>query len=305
MKVVNKKRPSIVISITTILSMVYIIGVTQTSTLFRENKNEPVTAEETAGNLLNEDPWTEINKIADKYINNNQLSISGNIKLYEYETSKIIEEQKFSYVRSGDNMAYSIGSVEMAADKEYSVVVDNTQKIMAITKLENNPLAEKAFDIEKLKKLMSEQKASAKVLQNKDQNIIVVDNINYDDIASYKLYYSPKSYQVIKIVLVMSSPFQLDDNDKPTVSNDINKSDKQNTDTGIDTSAVDQLLIPGVNLYTVEINYANEKVYQENTDHVKRYVVFRNKNIYTTEQYKNYELLNQITKHSAASDEGE
>ncbi len=309
MKGAKKSKGILIITVTAILSLLYIIGVTQSTTLHPDNKNENVITKDDSseGQLSNEDPWTEINKIAKKYMNNNQLSISGNIKLYQYETSKLIEEQKFSYTKSGENMAYSIGSIETAVDKEYSVVVDNTEKIIAVTPLQDNAVPEKVFDIEKLKKLMSEHKATAKVLKNKDQRIIVVENINYDDIANYKLYYSAETYQVIKIVLEMSTPLYLGDITPSAEANDniIKKDEAANDiDTPIDTLSIDQSLVQDLNDYIVEINYTTEKVYHANTDLVKKIVVIRNKNIYTTEQYKGYELVNQLTQNSASADEG-
>lgn len=307
----RKKWLRIVMSVA-ILTCLYFIGITRNSNKFQidkkatlpENTVDASSAEE--GTLTNDDPWTEMNKIAERYLNNNLLSLSGNIKLYDYESSKLIEEQKFSYSKSAKFWLYTLGSIETAANDKYTVAVDHSENVVAVSKTRNLSASIQAFDIEKLKKLLSDNEASARVLQNGNQKILVVNNIIYEDIANYKIYYDPDTYRVSKIIMEMSTTddFNPDDSDADSAkSAGENKTENDEVSDEAETNTQSQQMdsltenaIPGIqfNDYTVEINYVQEKQLPPTAnDPVKKYVTIKDKMIMLTDQFKNYELINQ------------
>lgn len=197
-----------------ILVLITTIAVTQV----RKNNHEKVEAPveqvsvtneedsvEIIGTPTNDDPWKEIEKLANAYYDKQGISYRGTIKVIDDNdnTEKVIEEQDFEYSILDKNYHYRLGSMEFVNKKNYLLAVDHANKIITMSSQIEAGKESKLFDLRTFKNLLTKQKANVRVTQYNDEKIITVDNISDPDIQGYRIYYSPQTYRVHKMLIGM------------------------------------------------------------------------------------------------------
>lgn len=209
----------------TLLVLVATVAVTQV----RKNADQPTPTpvEQAAGTAneedsveiigtpTNDDPWKEIEKLANAYYDKQGISYKGTIKVIDDNdnTEKVIEEQEFEYSILDKNYHYRLANMEFVHKKNYLLAVDHTNKIITMSPHGEVGKGNKLFDLRTFKKLLTQQKADVRVTQYNDEKIITVDNISDPDIQGYRIHYSPKTYKVHKMLIGMLrlSPLELDE----------------------------------------------------------------------------------------------
>ena len=197
-----------------ILVLITTVAVTQVRKNSPEKIEAPVeqvnvTSEadivEIIGTPTNDDPWKEIEKLANAYYDKQGISYRGTIKVIDDNdnTEKVIEEQDFEYSILDKNYHYRLGSMEFVNKKNYLLAVDHTNKIITMSSQVQAGKESKLFDLRTFKNLLTKQKANIRVTQYNDEKIITIDNISDPDIQGYRIYYSPQTYRVHKMLIGM------------------------------------------------------------------------------------------------------
>lgn len=160
---------------------------------------------EIIGTPTNDDPWKEIEKLANAYYDKQGISYRGTIKVIDDNDNaeKVIEEQDFEYSILDKNYHYRLGSMEFVNKKNYLLAVDHANKIITMSSQVEAGKESKLFDLRTFKNLLTKQKANVRVTQYNDEKIITIDNISDPDIQGYRIYYSPQTYRVHKMLIGM------------------------------------------------------------------------------------------------------
>jgi len=102
--------------------------------------------------------------------------------------------------------------------KNYLVAVDHINRTIAVSPQQATEKPNKLFDIQEFKKIMLKQKVNARITQSGEEKILTIDNITDPNIQGYRIYYSPVTYRIHKMLIGMARQNQLeenDDDDKP------------------------------------------------------------------------------------------
>jgi len=256
------------------------------------------------GQPTGDDPWKEMEKLITAYYEKNGISYSGTVKLIDDngDKEKIIEEQPFSYSFSNNEYCYSYGKMDVIDKKNFIMIVDHTNKLVALSPKSLNK-KEDFFNIRQFKKLMVEQKVTAKVTQLGDEKILTIENIQDPMIQGYRIYYSPINHKITKMLIGMLrlSPLEdengeINENDKSDNS-DNNISNRQADNQGQEKNNADDE--PEVNgyYYYVEIIYSTAKpltMDQQGFNPENKYIRFVNGKVELAKEYQDYELSNSI-----------
>jgi hypothetical protein len=101
--------------------------------------------------------------------------------------------------------------MEVVNKKNMLVAIDNENKTISIAKNVVMHTNNKMFDLRAFKKIMEKGKAHALVTQVGNEKVLTIDNINDPDIQGYRIYYSPETYRVSKMLIGMARLTPLED----------------------------------------------------------------------------------------------
>jgi len=202
-----------------------------------------------------------------------------------------LEENPFEYSFFNNEYCYRFGPLEVVNKKSYTVIVNHDDKIVAVVpkmaeKIKNKDL----FSLAGFKKIIEEQKANIKVTRAGNEKILTLDSIQDPDIQGYRIYYSPQTYQVRKMLIGMVRLTPLDEgSESGQKSNDEKKKEKakegeENEDEGIDTY-----------YYFVEINYQLIKplsLHAGEFNPENKFVKINGNQIGLTREFEKYRLFN-------------
>lgn len=169
---------------------------------------------EVIGTPTGENPWKEMANLIKEYYNRKGIRYSGTIKVIDdnQPIEKVIEEQPFEYSIINGLYYYRLGPMELVCKKNFLLSVDNDNKTISFSKnVIFHTGGHKVFDVRTLKKLLQKGGAHAQVTQNGDEKILTIDHIADPNIQGYRIYYSPQTYKVHKILIGMLRLNSLDD----------------------------------------------------------------------------------------------
>jgi hypothetical protein len=270
----------------------------------KEKKEKIETGKEEAEDIgvpTDDDPWNEMDQLVKAYYNTDGVSYTGIIKLIDDngDKEKIIEQHSFEYTQYKSSYYYRLASMEFVNKENMLVAVDTVNKTIAISPVLVQKEKSKAplFGIEEFKKIMEEQKADAKVTQLGNQKILTIDNIQDPSIQGYRIYYSPSTYRISKMLIGMLRLSPLDDGDESVIveNTENNKKEVSADDDNTKESANEDE--PEIDTYTyyMEIIYTDTKSLSlQGKDFAPESKFFKmNKGqIELMPAYKDYELLN-------------
>ncbi|MBS1738303.1 MAG: hypothetical protein JSS98_17105 [Bacteroidetes bacterium] len=290
-------RPVWIFSIAIILLLIY-AEVTQAERK-KNNRIDAVSQNKDTANYedsvqigtpTSDSPWEEMNKLVKAYSDKNGVGYNGTMKLLDDngENEKVIENDEFEFDLLGNEYYYKLGSIEVVNKKEFVIVVDNSDKSISISYRENQGDKKSFFDIVKFQKLMEERKANARVTELGSDKILTIDHIEDPQIQGYRIYYSPKTYRISKMLIGMSrtSALENDDNDNPVETGSSTTPEQDSVSTN-DSTEVEEFD------YYLEINYAQEKTLssEKGSFHPEnKFIRFVNNKAVLTEAYKDYHL---------------
>ena len=272
--------------------------------------DEKADTTENIGTLTNDDPWKEINNLVNTNADQEGATYSGTIKLIDDngDDEKILEEYPFEYSQYKGSSYSRLASMEYINKDDLMVVIDNNDKSIAISSRRNSKMKNDVFDIVKFKKIIGERKATLKVTQLGNQKILTVENIQDPGIQGYRVYYTPVTYRISKVLIGMIRLSPLEEEQSPGSSDE--SPEKQNAATpqnSEEDSVSDDEIEIETYTYYVEVDYASVKkliLKEDDFAPENKFFGYKNGKIELTDAYKGYELLNQKTE-SSKEDDGE
>jgi hypothetical protein len=292
----KKKLPRISIGIVLLIVLVsvYTVAVTQIS----ESPKYPQRKIETSttvdrdttdiGEPTGDDPWKEFDNLIKAYYVKSGVLCQGTMKLFDGngEKDKLLEEKRFEFTRFHDEYVYSLEPFEVVNKKNYTVIVNYDDKQIAVVPKKIQRKAGDLFSMADFKKIFQEQKANIKVTQLGNEKILTVDSVQDPQIQGYRIYYSPQTYRINKILIGMARLSPLDDE---VNQGDQTKGELPNDADDDDSTGIDEYY------YYLEINYlvVNPISIQSGTFNPEnKFVKIDGKKIELTPEFKEYELLN-------------
>ena len=211
------------------------------------------------------DPIAAIRKIYSAYNTNNGIRFSGSMKMYnKNDPGKIIEQIQSSYVIKGANFSCRIGPVLMLLNDDYYVSSDKTIKLLMVGRRKDLSGTGQipVLNTGQLKTWIEEKAMRATLTEQGSESILQIND--EQGISGYRLFrlrYSNASGYIKNILM------EIDDHNDPAR----------------------KTMILEIN-YTIPIIIADCKdIFSE-----KAFFSIVNKTIRVTENYKTYQLINQL-----------
>ena len=276
-----------------VLVLVYTQAVTQTSrnekTIAATNALTVNSDQDTTdiGEPTGDDPWKELDNLVKAYYIKEGVLYEGNMKLYDDngDKEKLLEEKKFEYTYFNNEYSYSLEPLEVVNKKDYAVIVNHDDKIIAVTpKITTKTKKKGLLNLSDFKKILEEQNANTKVTRRGNEKILTIDSIQDPDIQGYRIYYSPETYKISRIFIGMVRLSPLDDG---SVAEDDQHNKPQ-------TNESDEDKIQGY-YYYLEINYSMVKplsLHAGEFNPENKFVRIDGKKIELTREFKEYRLYN-------------
>jgi hypothetical protein len=242
------------------------------------------------GEPTGDDPWQELDKLVKAYYVKSGVFYQGTMKLFDGngDNDKLLEEKKFEYTCFSNEYSYSLPPFEIVSKKNYTVIVNHDDKLVAVVpKITEKVKSKDLFNLSDFKKIIEEQKANIKVTQLGNEKILTVDSIQSPDIQGYRIYYSPQTYRISKMLIGMSRLSPLIDE-----SDDSQKKTKEITEE--ETVITDEDEIEEY-YYYLEISYSLAtplSLRQGEFNPENKFVKIDGKKIELTSEFKEYELFN-------------
>lgn len=160
---------------------------------------------EMIGTPVNDDPWEAIENIVNAYYDPAGISYAGSVKVIDDngDHEKIVEEQAFNYSLLGNDYHYRLGPMELVNRKNFLLLVDHGNKLVTLAPAANQAATNKLFDLRAFKNEMEARKAHAGIRQLGEERILTIDRIGDPDIQGYRIYYSPQTWRVHKMLIGM------------------------------------------------------------------------------------------------------
>jgi len=194
------------------LVLIYSAAVTQTSgsPKYSDKKISTASTDETdttdIGEPTGDDPWKELDNLVKTYYVKTGVFYQGVMKLFDGngDNDKLLEEKKFEYTCFNNEYSYKLSPLEVINKKNYSVIVNHDDKVVAVVpKISQKTKSKDLFNIVDFRKIIEEQGANIKVTQLGNQKILTIDSIQDADIQGYRIYYSPDTYKISKMLIGM------------------------------------------------------------------------------------------------------
>ncbi|WP_207516015.1 hypothetical protein [Longitalea luteola] len=278
-----------------VLMLIYSIAVTQDQAKNRIDRNRPtISADslsqeedsvEMVGTPTDDDPWKEVAKLVNAYYQKGGVEYKGFIKVIDDNGNeeKVMEEHPFEYTIFNTDYYYHLATMEVVKKKDLLLAVDNEKKTISIARNAVVPKGNKVFDMRAFKKVMEKGKAHALVTRLGDEKVLTIDNINDPDIQGYRIYYSPQTYRVHRMLIGMARLNPLEDESQ--------KEDKELANTANEEAEIDTYY------YYLEILFKEVEplsLQAKDFSPEKRFMQLNQDSITLTPAYKDYELLNPL-----------
>ena len=276
------------------LVLICSVAVTQNQKRNKNIKNNPVVAVdstlqiedsvEIVGTPTGDDPWKEISKLVNAYYDNGGIEYKGVIKVIDDngDREKVIEEQPFEYAILNNDYYYRLAHMEVVNKKNMLVAIDNENKTISIARNVVKQNTNKMFDLRAFKKVMEKGKAHALVTQVGNEKVLTIDNINDPDIQGYRIYYSPQTYRVSKMLIGMVRLTPLED-------------EKEEQSEAVEPAASDEQIDPYY--YYLEVLFTQVQPLTIQASDFKpeqKFIRYGQDTFGLAPAYKEYKLLNTI-----------
>lgn len=270
----------------------------------KEKKEKTETGKEEVEDIgapTDDDPWKEMDQLVKAYYTADGVSYTGIIKLIDDngDKEKVIEQHPFQYDQYKSSYYYRLASMEFVNKENILVAVDTVNKTIVISPVQVQQAKNKAplFGIEEFKKIMEEQKADAKVTQLGDQKILTIDNIQDPSIQGYRIYYSPSTYRISKMLIGMLRLSPLDDGEESVTADNPDNTEKEvssDDNNTKETTDEDEIEIDTYTYY-MEIIYTDTKslsLQGKNFVPENKFFKMNKGQIELMPAYMDYEILN-------------
>lgn len=247
------------------------------------------------GEPTGDDPWKELDKLVKAYYIKDGVFYQGTIKLFDDngDAEKLLEEKKFQYTYFNNEYSYSLGPLEVINKKDYAVIVNHEDKMISVSpKITASVRKKDLLSITDLKNIIEQQNANVTVTRLGDEKILTIDSIQDADIQGYRIYYSPETYMISKIIVGMVRLYSLDDESAGEEKKDAPVVTETNTEEEADGE------IEGY-YYYLEINYSVIKplsLQEGEFNPEKKFIRIEGKKLELAPEFAGYQLFNTDEK---------
>jgi hypothetical protein len=248
----------------------------------KKNVSEVVDSTDEEGVPTNDDPWKELDNLLKAYYLKKGVSYQGVMRLIDGngEKDKTLEEKNFEYTFFNGEYCYKLAPMEVIYKKNYVVIVNHDEKMIAVTpKASARKTSQDLLSLGDFKKIIEQQKANVRITQLEDQKILTIDSIQDPNIQGYRIYYSPESYKISKILVGMLRLSPLEEE----------SSGGKKEDTDIGEPNIDSYI------YYLEINYSGDKelsLKKGEFNPEKKFVKMEGGKIEPAPGFRDYEIYN-------------
>lgn len=293
-----------VLMMLTALVLVYTSAITQKNSTQKDKRSVDADKEATNDSLnigvsTDDDPWKELNNIVRNYYLTGGITYEGSIRLIDgnEEKDKILEEQKFRYTLFNGDYHYSLGEMELISKEKYVVAIDHSNKIIAVSPKRSGNAKTEVFDISVFKKIVEARKGEAKVTQLGSEKILTIDNIEDPTIQGYRIYYSPGTYRVDKMLIGMArlSPLT-DDTEGSSIQEEPMAKPEPEQEHFEQTESTATDSIKGY-YYYLEVVYSNIKTLalkKKDFNPEDQFIELSKNKVEVKKAYEDYQLLNTV-----------
>jgi hypothetical protein len=276
--------------------MLFVLATTLAITQIVRQKKHPeqehhVDTNEDTEIPTNDDPLKEIINLVNAYNQSGGVVYKGTIKLIDGNTDedKILEEQKFEYTIFGDEYEYILGTVEMIAKKSFVLLADHQGKSVSVLPVNAKLKTKGFFDLAEFKKILTSQQANVAVTRLSNEKILTIDSIQNQEIQGYKVYYSPETYRINKILIGIHRLTSLEDgneteeNSSEEIADEPIAEEVENDDEGF--------------YYYLEVNYSDIKNLSLKANGFtpeNKFIQYSGGKIELKEAFKEYEFINKV-----------
>lgn len=275
------------------LVLIYTVAVTQNQKKHAGKENTPLAVKdavqqvedsvEIIGTPTGDDPWKEISKLVNAYYQKGGIEYKGSVRVIDDngDKEKMLEEQPFEYTILNNDYYYRLAHMEVVNRKNLLMAVDNENKTISIARNVVMRKDKSLFDLRAFKKVMEKGNAHALVTQLGEEKVLTIDNINDPDIQGYRIYYSPKTYRISKMLIGMVRLTALEEEEDA----------HEQTDNAGNSEEIDtyyyylEVLFTQVQPLTLQENDFNPE---------QKFIRFDRNSIALTPAFKEYQLLNTI-----------
>lgn len=176
---------------------------------------------EKVGTLTADEAWKEMEKLVKAFYPKSGIECSGTVKVIDDngEKEKIIEEQQFQYsLLDQDNYQYRMGGLEIVSRSKFIISADHENKTIAISRKNRFSPGSNIFDVRAFREIVEQKKVNALVTQLGEEKVITIDSIPDENIQGYRIYYSPETYRINKMLvgMVRLTPLENEEEDVNT-----------------------------------------------------------------------------------------
>ena len=277
------------------LVLIYTAAVTQTAGFPKYADKKIASAADDAGTTdigapATDDPWRELDNLIKAYYVKTGVFYQGTMKLFDGngDKDKLLEEKKFEYTCFNNESSYKLAPLEVVNKEKYTVIVNHDDKVVAVIPRVSEKIKKKdIFSMADFRKIIEEQKANIKVTRLGNEKILTIDSIQDADIQGYRIYYSPQTYKISKILVGMVRLAPIDDEGNVGQQ-------KTDVDTDEETGVTGEDEADGYTYY-LEINYSvinSLSLQAGGFNPENKFVKIDGKKIELTPEFKEYELFN-------------
>lgn len=239
---------------------------------------------------LDINPAEEIDRLAKQYYADSRMSYKGSLKLYDENTdsSILMEEKPFYYASDKSGYYYNIGNVEIINQDDQLLYADHEQKLIAVVPHAPDKTSPHYFDMDAFRKLVKDGGVEAKVFQSGEGRMLTVGNIKEEGMKGYAIYYDPKTYRIDKIDFDLWMFNQLEYKDDE-INNVLQNEQRTSSEEPADGTAT-------LYSYRMSVVYAEirQGVASSVNERQRKFITGQGKHIQLGEEYKEYELINQV-----------
>lgn len=281
---------AIVLVLVIALVLLYGRAVTQTAESKKEKAISPVAHTDSTDleEPTQDDPWAEFDNLVKTYYAKTGILYQGTMKVIDGngDSDKVLEEKKFEYTCFNNEYSYSLSPLEVVSKKNFTVIVNHDDKMIAVApKIAKGKRSKDLLGLDAFKTMIEQQKAKIKVTKLGSEKILTVDGIVDPQIQGYRIFYSPGTYKIHKMLIGMLRLSSLDGDSGKNEDPQDNKGEKNL----VDADSAQEYV------YYLEIDYSAAKqlsLQRGDFNPEKRFLNIEGKNISLTPEFKGYELFN-------------
>jgi hypothetical protein len=295
----KKSKKIAVLIFTGLLVLVTTLAITQIVKLKTIQKNSLTNNEKVEESRddeqerpTNDDPYKEISGLVKAYDLTKGVFYKGSVKLIDGNTEedKVLEQQKFEYTVLGNEYEYSLDNISSIVKDSFVLFADHGQKSISILPLKGLKNDNKPFDISGIKKIIDARQANVAVTEIGNEKILTIDSIQGQQIQGYKIYYSPVTYRISKVLIGVHTLSSLETGEQENVAEEENENTDKEEESEINEEEDGFFYYLEVNYESIQQLSLTQEIFKPENKFIEKV----SGAVALKEKYKEYEFINRV-----------